>query len=95
MYRPYGTGGTPQDLGRMPAMRPRQAHSLRTGPRDDGWRSAGGVRSNKRKTVKVDPVSNLVAPVADVDDDAPVRKYVRTDYAAERRLVGTIKMSEF
>jgi len=59
-------------------MRPRQAHSLRTGPRDDGWRSAGGVRSNKRTTVKVDPVSNLVAPVAPVDDDAPMRTFVRT-----------------
>lgn len=88
------------DLGRVPARRPRRAYSLRTSLSDDGWRPAYGERPRKRRPT-VDPVTNLEAPSAAIDDDAPVRRYTRTDttdYAAERHLVSgisPIRMAEF
>lgn len=81
------------DLGRVPARSARRAYGLRTPNCPDGWVSAGG-RARKRR-VSVDPSTNLVEPIATADEDAPVRRYVRTDYAAERHAAGVIVMGEF
>jgi hypothetical protein len=37
----------------------------------------------------------ILSPVTALDDDAPVRRYVRTDYAAERQAAGIIRMGEW
>ena len=91
----YGSG-TPTDLSRVPWKRPARAYGLRSGSSTTGYYPAYG-RKPRRTTRKevVDTVTNLVAPVVPDDDDAPIRRYVRTDYDAERKSVGTIRMADF
>jgi len=90
----YGSG-TPTDLSRVPWKRPARAYGLRSGSSTTGYYPAYG-RKPRRTTRKevVDTVTNLVAPAVS-DDDAPIRRYVRTDYDAERKLVPTIVMADF
>lgn len=86
------------DLGRQPARSARRAYGLRTASHPDGWAPAYGKRPRRAKREVVDPTTGLIAPVAPVDDDAPVRRYVRTevtDYAAERHAAGVIPMADF
>ena len=95
MRSPYGPGGTPTNHGKVPARRPRHAYALRSGPSDDGYRDAYGKKPRATRKQKIDTTTNLVEHV-----EAPRRKYVRsvtevTDYAAERKSVGTIKMADF
>lgn len=89
----YGSG-TPTDLSRVPWTRPVRAHGLRSGSSVAGYYPAYGTRPT-RKTRKeaVDSVTNLVAPA--VDDDAPIRTFVRTDFDAERKSAGVIRMADF
>jgi len=91
----YGSG-TPTDLSRVPWKRPARAYGLRSGSSTTGYYPAYGrkpVRTSRKDIV--DSVTNLVAPVVPDDDDAPVRSFVRTDYDAERKSAGTIRMGEF
>lgn len=89
----YGSG-TPTNLSRVPQSRPVRAYGLRSQSSVTGYYPAYGNRPVRkvRKEV-VDSATNLVAPM--VDDDAPVRKFVRTDYDAERKSVGVIRMADF
>lgn len=82
---------------RTPARRSPRAYGLRTATNPTGYVPAYGERPRKRRPT-VDPVTNLEAPSAAMDEDAPVRRYTRTDttdYAAERHSVGVIRMAEF
>lgn len=79
-------------LSRTPARRSPRAYGLRTATHPTGYAPAYGERPRKRRPT-VDPVTNLQSPSAAIDDDAPVRRYTRTDttdYAAERHLVSSI-----
>lgn len=91
MRSPYGSGGTPSNHGKVPARRARHAYALRSASTPDGYVSAYGrkPRASRKETINV--TTNLVEHV----EDAPIRKYVRTDHGAERAIAGTIKMSEF
>lgn len=89
------------DLGRVPARRSRRAYGLRTASHPDGWAPSGARarRRTPRETVNAD---GILSPVSALDDDAPVRRYVREvpavdriDYAAERRLVEPIRLGEW
>lgn len=82
------------DPGRVAAKRSR-AYALRTPGNAGGWAPAYGSRPRRKRREVVDPTTGLLAPIAPVDDDAPVRRYVRTDYAAERHAAGVIKMADF
>lgn len=48
-YNPYGVGGTPTDLGRVPARQARRAYGLRTPNAPDGWAPAYGAKPSYRK----------------------------------------------
>lgn len=89
----YG-GGTPTDLSRVPWTRPVRAYGLRSQSSVAGYYPAYG-RKPRRTTRKevVDSATNLVAPV--IDDDAPMRTFVRTDHDAERKSAGVIRMADF
>ena len=103
---PYGSGGTPTDLGRVPAKAPRMAHGLRGGDSVDGWYPAYGeryrprsgmvrVRQTKPKPVKgLDPATNLVGPK---DDDTPIRRFESTTTTVQDMvgIVPTIRMGEW
>ena len=90
----YGSG-TPTDLSRVPWSRPARAYGLRSGSSTTGYYSSYGSRPKSRTSRKetVDATTNLVAPA--VDDDAPIRRFVRTDHEAERRSAGVIRMGDF
>jgi len=107
MSSPYGGGGTPTDLGRVPAIAPRIAHGLRTASNPDGWHPSSGeryrparvapvrVRQTKPKPVKgLDPATNLVGPK---DDDTPIRRYESTTTTVQDMvgIVPTIRMGEW
>ena len=85
MRSPYGAGGTPTDLGRVPWKSVPRAYGLRSQSSTTGYYSAYGRKPRTARRQKVDTTTNLVEHV-----DAPIRKYHRTetDYAAERKLVG-------
>jgi len=91
----YGSG-TPTDLARVPAARPARNYGLRSGSSVTGYYPAYGSRPKAKRTRKevVDATSNLVQPAV-VDDDAPIRRFVRTDHDAERKSAGTIRMADF
>jgi hypothetical protein len=78
MRSPYGAGGTPTDLGRVPWKNAPRAYGLRSQSSTSGYYPAYGTRP-RRKTRKdiVDRQTNLVAPVAQYDDDAPAPRFVR------------------
>ena len=80
---------------RTPMVTARRAYGLRTASHPDGWAPAYGSRPRRKRREVVDPTTGLLAPIAPVDDDAPVRRYVRTDYATERRAAGVIVMADF
>lgn len=82
------------DLGRVPARRSRRAYGLRTASHPDGWAPAG-ARARARAPREVVNADGILSPVTADDDDAPVRRYVRTDYASERRAAGIIPMGDF
>ena len=88
----YGSG-TPTDLSRVPWTRPVRAYGLRSQSSVAGYYPAYGNRPRRitRKDI-VDRATNLVAPV--VEDDGPVRTFVRTDFDAERRIAASINMVE-
>ena len=104
---PYGSGGTPTDLGRVPAKAPRQSHGLRGGDSVDGWYPAYGeryrprsgmvrVRQTKPKPVKgLDPATNLVGPQD--DDSAPIRRFESTVTTVQDMagILPTIRMGEW
>jgi len=73
----YGSG-TPTDLSRVPWTRPARAYGLRSGSSSTGYYPAYGTRPRRkvRKDI-VDRQTNLVAPVAQYDDDAPAPRFVR------------------
>lgn len=50
---PYGAGGTPTDLGRVPLHPARRAYGLRTPNSPDGWVPAYGARPTYRRVVEV------------------------------------------
>lgn len=89
----YGSG-TPTDLSRVPWTRPVRAYGLRSQSSVAGYYPAYGRKPRRitRKEV-VDSATNLVAPT--VDDDGPMRTFVRTDFDAERKSAGVIRMAEF
>ena len=89
----YGSG-TPTDLSRVPWTRPVRAYGLRSQSSVTGYYPAYG-RKPRRTTRKdiVDSATNLVAPT--VDDDGPLRTFVRTDFDAERKSAGVIRMADF
>ena len=91
----YGSG-TPTDLSRVPWSRPARAYGLRSGSSTTGYYSSYGARPKSRtsRREKVDAATNLVAPAV-LDDDAPIRRFVRTDHDAERKTAGTIRMGDF
>jgi len=82
------------DPARQPMVTARRAYGLRTASHPDGWAPAYGRRPTRRTRREVIGTDGLVAPVAPVADDAPVRRY-RPDYADERRSVGVIRMADF
>jgi hypothetical protein len=82
------------DLGRVPARRSRRAYGLRTASHPDGWAPAG-ARARRRAPRETVDADGILSPVTADDDDAPVRRYVRTDYAAERHAAGVIRMGDF
>lgn len=92
----YGSG-TPTDLSRVNWTRAPRAYGLRSQSSTSGYYPSYGSRPRQRRQARtvVDPVTNMAMPVAAIDDDAPIRTYVRTDYASERRTAGTIRMAEF
>jgi hypothetical protein len=105
---PYGSGGTPTDLGRVPAKAPRQSHGLRGGDSTDGWYPAYQahyrparvapvrVRQTKPKPVKgLDPATNLVGPKD--DDSTPIRRFESTTTTVQDMagIVPTIRMGEW
>lgn len=73
----YGSG-TPIDLSRVPESRQPRAYGLRSGSSSTGYYPAYGSRPRRkaRKDI-VDRQTNLVAPVAQYDEDAPVVRFVR------------------
>lgn len=79
------------DASRQPMVTARRAYGLRTASHPDGWAPAYGRRPTRRTRREVIGTDGLVAPVAPVADDAPVRRY-RPDYAAERKSVPAIPM---
>jgi hypothetical protein len=90
------------DPARTPMVAARRAYGLRTASHPDGWAPAYVSRPRRKRREVVDPSTGLLAPLAPVDDDAPVRRYVRSDhaptgpdYAAERRLIQPIVMADF
>ena len=83
------------DPARTPRTTARRAYGLRTASHPDGWAPAYVSRPRRKRREVVDPTTGLLAPIAPVDDDAPVRRYVRTDYAAERHAAGVIVMADF
>ena len=96
MRSPYGPGGTPTDLGRVPYRATPRAYGLRSASMPTGYVAPYGRKPRATRKETINPTTNLVQH----DDDAPRRKYVRsvtevTDYAAERKAVGTIKMADF
>jgi hypothetical protein len=90
MRSPYGAGGTPTDLGRVMYRTPRRAYALRSASTPDGYVSAYGRKPRTARRQKIDTTTNLVEHV-----DAPIRRYQRTDYDAERKLVPTVVMADF
>ena len=89
----YGSG-TPTDLSRVPWTRPVRAHGLRSGSSVTGYYPSYGNRPVRRTRKDiVDSATNLVAPT--VDDDGPLRTFVRTDFDAERKSAGVIRMADF
>ncbi len=82
------------DPGRVAAKRSR-AYALRTPGNAGGWAPAYGSRPRRKRREVVDPTTGLLAPIAPVDDDAPLRRYVGPDYAAERKLIKPIVMADF
>ena len=91
MRSPYGSGGTPTNHGLVPAKRRRRAYALHSASTPDGYVPAYGQKPRTARRQKIDTTTNLVEHV----EDAPIRKYQRTDYDAERKLVPTIKMADF
>lgn len=83
------------NLARQPMVTARRAYGLRTASHPDGWAPAYGSRPRRKRREVVDPSTGLLAPIAPADDDAPIRRYVGPDYAAERRLVEPIKLGEW
>ncbi len=83
------------DLGRVPARRSRRAYGLRTASHPDGWAPSGARARRRTPRETIDPTTGVLSPVAADDEDAPVRRYVRTDYAAERQRAGIIRMGEW
>ena len=79
------------DPARQPMVTARRAYGLRTASHPDGWAPAYGRRPTRSTRREVIGTDGLVAPVAPVADDAPVRRY-RPDYAAERKSVPAIPM---
>ena len=90
MRSPYGAGGTPTDLGRVPWKSVPRAYGLRSQSSTSGYYPAYGRKPRTARKPKVDTTTNLVEHA-----DAPIRRYQRTDYDAERKLVPTIKMADF
>lgn len=89
----YGSG-TPTDLSRVPWTRPVRAYGLRSQSSVAGYYPAYGNRPVRRTRKEVvDSATNLVAPT--VDDDGPLRVFVRTDHEAERKSAGVIRMADF
>lgn len=82
------------DAGRVAAKRTR-VYALRTPGNMAGYAPAYGTRPRRQRREVVDPTTGLLAPIAPVSDDEPVRRYVRTDYAAERHAAGVIVMADF
>lgn len=80
---------------RTPMVAARRAYGLRTASHPDGWAPAYGSRPRRKRREVVDPTTGLLAPLAPVDDDAPLRRYVGPDYAAERKLIKPIVMADF
>ena len=96
MRSPYGQGGTPTDLGRVPYRATPRAYGLRSASMPTGYVAPYGRKPRATRKETISATTNLVEHV----EDAPIRKYVRsvtevTDYAAERKSVGTIKMADF
>lgn len=89
----YGSG-TPTDLSRVPWTRPVRAYGLRSQSSVAGYYPSYGTRPVRRTRKDiVDSATNLVAPV--VEDDGPARTFVRTDFDAERKSAGVIRMADF
>ena len=89
----YGSG-TPTDLSRVLWTRPARAYGLRSQSSVTGYYPSYGTRPARRTRKEVvDSATNLVAPV--IDDDAPLRTFVRTDFDAERKSAGVIRMADF
>ena len=82
----YGSG-TPTDLARLNWNRPPRAYGLRSQSTISGYYPAYGERP-RRRTVRerIDPSTNLVAPVATVDED-----YVPPRVVTPRLGDGTVK----
>lgn len=91
MRSPYGAGGTPTDLGRVPWRSAPRAYGLRSQSSTTGYYPAYGRKPRTVRKPKIDTTTNLVEHV----EDAPIRRYQRTDYDAERKLVPTIVMADF
>jgi hypothetical protein len=92
MRSPYGNGGTPRDLAMVNYRTAPRAHGLRSANAVYGWYADKGGKRVHRRPSNVNTDTNLVEPVV---EDAPIRKYQRTDYDAERKSVGTIRMADF
>ena len=90
MRSPYGAGGTPTDLGRVPWRSAPRAYGLRSQSSTTGYYPAYGRKPRTARKEKVSTTTNLVEHV-----DAPIRRYQRTDHDAERKLVPTIVMADF
>ena len=90
----YGSG-TPTDLSRVPWTRPARAYGLRSQSSVTGYYPAYGRKPRRasRKDI-VDRATHLVAPMV-ADDDATLRTFVRTDFDAERKSAGVIRMADF
>ena len=71
----------------------RRAYGLRSGSSVDGFYGAYG-RKPRRSRATVVGADNLVQPAVVIDDDDVRPLRVVTDYAAERALVGTIRMGD-
>ena len=80
------------DPARQPMVTARRAYGLRTASHPDGWAPAYGRRPTRRTRREVVGTDGLVAPVAPVAEDAPVRRFVRVDFEAERKSVAPIPM---
>ena len=77
MRSPYGAGGTPTDLGRVPWKSAPRAYGLRSQSSTSGYYPAYGRKPRTARKEKIDTTTNLVEAVVPDNDDAPIRKFVR------------------